>query len=497
VSALDALALLTPECVLLFSLLALMLFDRLLCFQRARLALYALAGVTLALAAAAEAWSLPPHAIFDGALAIDSLAQLGRLLVLGGAVVALLLTLGRFTFAPPRPHLASQPRHAEFSLLVLLAAFGACLLVASRDLLVTVIALEITALPVYALLTFGESRAGHEAAAKYFLLGAAATAVMLFGLSFLAGPTATTRYAPIEPRNPFVLLGLILFLAGLLLKVAAVPFHAWMPDTYQAAPLPAVVFMATSVKAAAALALVRLVVDALPLPTPLPEPLVRLLVIISALSMLLGNGAAMRQTSVKRLLGFASIAHTGFLLMGVIASAHTGNPAGLGAALLYLFAYLPAIVAAFAVVAVVEKDAADANPYRTGDDDIARLAGLARRRPLLAASFVVACASLAGLPPFFGFWGKFEVFRSSFQAGQYSFLAVGLFCMIYGVVYAVRLIRAVFGAETPVNGQPVEDGGGAAPILLAIIASAVLVVCGIMPGTMLRFAVQTVQGILF
>ena len=496
-NVMDSIALLTPEFVLLFSLLALMLFDRMLRAQRERLTLYALAGVTLALAASAEAWNLPPHGLFAGALADDSLAQFGRLLVLCGAAVSLVLTLGRFTFAPPRPHLASQPRHGEFGLLVLLAALGACLLVASRDLIVTVIALEMTSLPLYALLTFAESRAGHEAAAKYFLLGAASTAVMVFGISFLTGPTATTRYAPLDPRDPFILLGLILFLAGLFFKVAVVPFHAWQPDSYQAAPLPAAVFLATSIKTAAVLALVRLIADVLPLPAALPDPLVRILVIVSALTMLLGNGAALAQSSVKRLLGYSAIAHTGFLLVGVVATGHTGNPAGIAAALLYLMAYLPAIVAALAVVAVVEKDAADINPYRTGDDGVARLAGLARRRPLLAAAFIGACASLAGLPPFFGFWGKFEVFRSVFQAGQYSFLAVGLFCMIYGVVYYVRLIRAVFVPETPASEPIAADGGGAAAIVLAIIASAILVGCGIMPGAMLKLAVHAVQGILF
>jgi NADH-quinone oxidoreductase subunit N len=371
--------------------------------------------------------------------------------------------------------------HPEYFPLVLLSATGAIVLASAGDLITLLLGLEIMSLAVYALASWRqESRASQEAGLKYFLLGAFASALLVYGIALTFGAGGRFDYAglaaaftaPGFDAPVLALMGAVLLIAGLGFKAALVPFHQWAPDVYTGAPTPVTTFMAVVVKTAAFAALLRLATTVLaPLTAGALGELVPLaLSVMVGATLIVGNFGALLQSGVKRMLAYSAVAHAGYLGLAVLAVASGGE--GTNAAIFYLTAYTLMTVGAFAVLSAVT----------TADDrgdEIERFAGLASRRPYLAAALTVFLLSLAGIPPLAGFVGKVLVFQAAIAAGHTALAVLGIITSIVAVVYYSRVIIAMYGreAERDVARHPTS------PLRVAIgVAVAGTVLLGLLPG---------------
>ncbi|CAF0700772.1 NADH-quinone oxidoreductase subunit N [Candidatus Methylacidithermus pantelleriae] len=375
------------------------------------------------------------HGIFwHGAYVWDPMASFWK----GFFVVStFLLTFLSLLGEPP------AEERAEFFILPLFSAAGMCLLASARDFLVLFVALELVTLSLYVLVGYQRGDAAAlEAAVKYLIVGALASAFVVMGIAYIYGATGSTQFDEVAARAArirdekllLLVAGVLLLLVGLGFKTTTVPFHAWAPDVYQGAPTPVTAFLAVASKASGFVALLRVL--NLPLAAGvLRDRWIPALVLCAALSVLLGNLAAIPQRNVKRMLAYSGIGHAGFLLIGL----SSGNPVGCASVLYYLWAYLLAIFSAFLVLVLVGREG--------GGDNLSDLAGLYRRSPLLAWSMALAMVSLAGIPPLSGFFGKLMVFLAAWQSGHYLLVAVGLACAAAGLYYYLGVIRVMFWSE--------------------------------------------------
>ena len=405
----------------------------------------------------------------------DVPASAFTLIILLGTALAVLL--GRGTLERMRLD------HPEYYPLLLLSATGAIVMVSAGDLITLLLGLEIMSLAVYALAAWRtESRASQEAGLKYFLLGAFASALFIYGIALTYGAGGHFDYAalmaaftaPGFEAHVTALLGSVLIIAGLGFKAAFVPFHQWAPDVYTGAPTPVTAFMAVVVKTAAFGALLRIAstLFASLEVGALGEVLPAVLVVMVGLTLVLGNLGALLQSGVKRMLAYSAVAHAGYLGLAVLAA----DQAGIAAAAFYLAAYTLMSIGAFAVLSVLMDD------DDTGDD-VERFAGLARTRPWLAAGMAVSLLSLAGIPPLAGFIGKVLVIQAAIAAGYAALAVLAIVTSVVAVVYYARVIVAMYFRE--------PDGGAArtparptpAPIAVALgIAMVGTIVLGLVPG---------------
>ncbi|MFC7575668.1 NADH-quinone oxidoreductase subunit NuoN [Klenkia terrae] len=364
------------------------------------------------------------------------------------------------------------------------AVGGMMLFVAANDLLVMFIALEVLSLPLYLICGLARRRRllSQEAAVKYFLLGAFASAFFLYGLALVYGATGSIRLSEIresvstDGTGTLLVLGLGLLIVGLMFKASVAPFHTWTPDVYQGAPTPVTAFMAACTKVAAFGAILRLLYVAFGTADWTWRPLVYGIAIVS---MVVGAVLGLTQTDVKRMLAYSSIAHAGFLLTGVIGLGG-GTGSGLSATLFYLLAYGLTTIGAFAVVTLV----------RDGDGEATQLsqwAGLARRSPLTAGVMTFLLLALAGIPLTSGFTGKFAVFRAAIEVGAWP-LAVGALVTsaIAGFFY-LRLVVLMYFSAPAEDGPSVGVPGLPTTIVLAVTVAATLVL-GVVPGSVLDLA---------
>src|SRR5207248_7780180 len=338
----------------------------------------------------------------------------------------------------------------EFYALALFSAAGMCLLAQATDLIVIFISLEVMSLAVYALCAYlRRGKRPAEAAFKYFILGSFASAIFLYGAALAFGATGSTRLADVAaalrsggPSGASALLyaAVALLASGFAFKVAAVPFHMWVPDVYDGAPAPVTGFMAAGVKAAAFATLVRILVSGFGEATA-AQGWRDLIVWLALLTMLTGNLLAIPQRSVKRMLAYSSIAHAGYLLVSVAAmGAQAGRPDALEGLLFYLASYGATVIGAFGVVAIIERKLA-----MTGlGDDLSSWAGLSERHPALAAAMSLFMVSLAGVPPTAGFMGKVVVFRSAVAAGLTPLAVFGVLTSVAGLYYYLRVVVYVY-----------------------------------------------------
>jgi NADH-quinone oxidoreductase subunit N len=382
---------------------------------------------------------LPPGAYGEGQILLSPLT-------LGFKALLFVLALAALAFAT----LENVTVHiSEFFVLLGLATLGMGFLVTTANLLSIFVALELTSLSLYALAGLRQnSRAGAEAALKYFLVGGLSSAFLLFGLSYFYGlaqaldlATALQRLSTQTLDAPLLAVAVVFLLAGLGFKIAAVPFHLWAPDIYQAAPTSAAAWIATGSKIAAFVLAVRLLGPMLLWPH-FQKTLLLLLAIVSALSMIVGNLAALRQTSLKRLLAYSAIAHAGYMLIGFIAA----SPAGITAVLYYVVVYALANLGAFGVLLVWSRTLGL-------DPRLDDLAGLSRATPGLSFLFLVFILSLAGIPPLSGFLGKYYLFAAAIQTqpsvlsnchGYYWLIGVALATSVVALYYYLKILKAVF-----------------------------------------------------
>ena len=383
--------------------------------------------------------------LLGGSFVQDGLAVFAKRIFLAAAAVSL---LGSMTLAS---HHFSR-RSTEYHFALLLSLIGMCVLASTRELILLFVAFELMSIPLYLLTGFLKRDAvAPEAALKFFLVGTASSAVIVYGMSFVYGVTGTTDVAAIAPAlhegHPLMLLGMGLLLAGLGFKIAAFPFHMWAPDTYEAASTPFVAWLSVAPKAAGFVAIIRLYLEGVGVASLVWMPVVSAL---AGMTILTGNLMAIPQQNIKRLLAYSGIAHIGYMLLGLAAvSAH-----GVAMVLFYLVAYLFGNMGAFLVVEAVAR--------AEQSDGIDAYRGLAQRSPLLALSMLIFLLSLGGIPFVAGFWAKLYVFWAAIERGMYGLVFLGAVLTVVALYYYLLVARRMY-IEAPSKAEPI-----AIPALLGI-----------------------------
>ena len=362
-------------------------------------------------------------------------------------------------------------QHGEYYALLLLATAGMMLLVSAVDLVMVFLGIEIMSIPIYVLAGFDRRRLrSNESALKYFLIGSFASALLLYGMALLYGATGHTDFEGIRAGwdgGPLGLCGLALVLVGFAFKISSVPFHQWTPDVYEGAPTPVTAYMSVTVKLAAFAALLRLLVGAFP--GSAETGLAPVLWTLAAATMVVGNVMAVIQDNVKRMLAYSSVAHAGYLLIALV----TATPDAYAAMLFYLLAYVFTNLGAFAVIVVLAHRGQDT-------DRIEQYAGLAARRPVLAALMTLFMISLAGIPGTVGFMAKFYLFLAAVRGGQVVLTVVAVLTSLVSVYFYLRLPVTMYMHE-PTEADVRRDTSSLEASVLAICAFAV-VLLGILPN---------------
>jgi NADH-quinone oxidoreductase subunit N len=443
--------------------------------DKTHLAVVSLAGVIGALLVALTRWGHGQRGFRD-MVVLDNYALFVDVVIAYAAALVILLSidyLGR-----------EGVQSGEYYALVLFSASGMMLMASANDLVVVFLALELMSLCLYVLAGFFKQRLDSgEASMKYFLLGAFASSFLLYGIALTYGATGSTSFERIalaasgSSRDVVFLVGLGLMLVGLGFKISAAPFHMWAPDVYQGAPTSVTALIATGSKAAGFAALIRLLLGALRGAQPDWGPLAWG---IAVLTMTLGNVVAISQSNLKRMLAYSSIAHVGYMLVGLVA----GGVSGAGAILYYLFAYTFTTAGTFGVLSLCA---------RAGEEavEVEDYAGLARRNPLLAGMLTLFLLSLVGIPPLAGFVGKFYLFSAAVQRGFFWLAIIAVLNSAVAAYYYLRVIVYMYMREPEGVGAtwaPSFAGG----VALAV-AAAGIVLLGVMPAPFAELA-QTAVG---
>ncbi len=379
---------------------------------------------------------------YNGLFTVDSFSTFIKVLVIIAATLGVVLSLDYSEHA--------NMRRFEFPVLMLYAAVGMLVMASATNLMSLYLGLELQALATYVLAAFARDELrSAEAGLKFFVLGSLASGLLLYGISLVYGFSGTMEFGKIaqvlsDPAHgsPGLIVGLVFVVAGLAFKVSAVPFHMWTPDVYEGAPTPVTAFLATAPKVAAVALLVRVMA------TPFGHLLVQwqqVIILVSILSMLLGSLAAIGQRNIKRLMAYSSIGHMGYALIGLAA----GSQAGLRGVLIYMLTYVFMTAGTFACILAMR---------RRGRmlEQISDLAGLSRTDPGLAVAFAIFMFSMAGIPPFAGFWGKYFIFTSAVQSGLWTLAVIGVLTSVIGAFYYIRIIKVIYfdPAEAPFDARP-------------------------------------------
>jgi NADH-quinone oxidoreductase subunit N len=432
-----------------------------------------------------------PASAFGGMYKVDDLTTFLDIVFIG--IVALTLLFGPDYLVPRGLPLA------EFAAVLLFAMTGAMLISASADLLVLFIGLELMVLPGYLLAGYHKSDGySTEGAIKYFLLGSFSSAIFLFGLSFVWGLTGTTRVAEVAAHltsltaagglSAGLALGLAFMTTGVAFKIAAVPFHYWTPDAYQGSPTPVTGYLSVGPKVGAFALILRLFAEAL---GPLKADWLTVVVVLAVLTMTLGNLVALTQTNVKRMLAYSSIAHTGYMLVG-LAAFGAGRIEGLEGLLYYGAAYAVMNLGAFAVIAALQKRAGVTSNLDT-------FAGLGRREPVLGILMTLFLLSLTGIPPTAGFFAKAYVILAAVQASQAGTGALGVLAVIAvlnaaaAAFYYLRVVVYMFMRE-PASEEPALSHGRMLWSGL-IVATLLTIAFGLIPGPLLTIVGAAARAI--
>jgi NADH-quinone oxidoreductase subunit N len=384
-------------------------------------------------------------------------------------------------------------QEGEYYALLLFATAGAMLIAHANDLIVLFLGLEIISLAAYILAGMKkESVRSSEASLKYFILGSFASGFLLYGIALAYGATGSTSLGAFQELTTplaeptLLMLSVAFLLIGVGFKIAVVPFHLWSPDVYEGAPTSVTAYMASVIKAAGFAALIRL---ALAL-GHIPEiPWIALFWILSALTMTVGNLVALRQTNIKRMLAYSSIAHAGYALVGVTAALQKNalTESTLGAVIFYLFAYSMTTIGAFAIVIAIGRRGNDL-------DEMSDLSGLAKKHPLLAAAMAIFMFSLTGIPPTIGFVGKFYLFAGAMEAGLYSLVVIGVLNSVVSAYYYLGPVVRMYFREDREHSLPPLKLTLVAGIFLCLFAVLYL---GLFPSEIFLIARESVRELIF
>ncbi|MGZ8997996.1 MAG: NADH-quinone oxidoreductase subunit NuoN [Allosphingosinicella sp.] len=398
------------------------------------LAILALIGAAFAIPGIADAGG----SAFDGLFAGDSFSAFAKVLIYGAAAVSLVAAAGWFG--------RDGDYRAEYPVLILLSSVGMGMMVSATDLLTLYVGLELQSLAAYVLASFQRrDNRSAEAGLKYFVLGALASGILLYGISLLYGFTGSTQFGDIaqaigsqkaatDGLSHGTLFGIVFVLAGIAFKVSAVPFHMWTPDVYEGAPTPVTAFFASAPKVAAMALLTRVAIEAL---GPALFEWRQIIIFMALASTVLGGVAAIGQRNIKRLLAYSSINNVGFALIGLAA----GTREGVASVLFYMAVYVVMTLGSFLVVLRMRDE--EGRPV----ESIASLSGLSRTRPWLAFAMMFFMFSLAGIPPLLGFWPKFIVFQAAVQADLAWLAALGIAASVISAFYYLMIIKIMYFDE--------------------------------------------------
>jgi len=398
---------------------------------------------------------------------------------------------GLIVLASFKPSINLKPYRAEYIFLILISTCGMMLLSSTIELISIYISLELSAIPIIALVTISKSKHSIEAGMKLFILSAVSSAIFLYGVVFIYGFTGTTYLTIIAERisqsglsldHPFgsyaILIGALLIISGLGFKIASVPFQMWVPDVYEGAPTSITAFLSVASKAAGFAILIRILHVAFPTEL-LSYDWSHLVVILSVLSMCVGNILAITQNNIKRMLAFSTIAHAGYILIGLAAISETSQPflIGTGGILFYIVAYTATnLTAFFSVIAISGK---------IGSYNISDYGGIVRKAPLLAIPLGISMISLLGLPPTAGFMAKLYIFGAAIEADMTWLVLIALVNSVVSGYYYLRVVKKVFLSK------PISEGNIVSPRSLSIsllIVSVTVLFLGIFPAPVIELA---------
>jgi NADH-quinone oxidoreductase subunit N len=414
---------------------------------------------------------------FNGAMMMDRFAIYFFYLFLLGTAVAILISVRYLEI--------EHEDHGEFYALILFAVVGMMCMASGYDIVLLFIGLELMAISTYVLVGFlRRDKRSNEAALKYLLLGAFSSGIFAYGLSLFYGISGSTNLGEIalrlqeriaaNPKDPVVIVALLTTSVGLLFKIAAVPFHQWAPDAYEGAPTSVTGFMSVAVKSAGWALLLRIFLFGL---YPLRSMYVPMMLFVAIATLTGGNLAAMTQNNLKRLLAYSSIAHVGYMLLGLVASDGRSNQTGIKGILFYLLVYTFMNLGAFAVITSLRR-------RNIIGDDIDDIAGLYFKRPVEAVLMLFFLLSLAGIPPLAGFWGKYFIFLSLIETGHYALASIAVLYAVVGLYYYMRIANAMFMRQAA-DSEPVRLSAGMS-LALAITGIGTIAI-GIFPNMFIEF----------
>jgi NADH-quinone oxidoreductase subunit N len=427
------------------------------------------------LALAATMASLVPFTgthveVAHGLIAVDRFALYFKVVFLGAAVMTVLMSSRYLEIEGASP--------GEYYFLILCATLGMMIMAGGIDLIAIFIGLETMAVSFYILAGFIKpNQRSNEAAVKYFLLGAFSLGILLYGMSLMYGLSGTTSLRAMAPafvgqeHDPRLVLAVILVVAGVGFKIAAVPFHMWAPDVYEGAPTPVTAFLSVGSKAASFAMLLRIFIEGLPSMSADWRLLFEALAIVT---MTVGNVAALTQTNLKRMLAYSSIAHAGYVLIGVVA----GTPRGVSATLIYLLIYSFMQLGAFAVIVMMRR-------RDVVGDELKDLSGLSFRHPFAAFAMLLFMLSLGGIPPTAGFMGKFWLFSAAIDAHYYWLAVIGVINSAISLYYYIRIVVFMYVKKETIGSEPVSTPALTAALTVAVVGTIVL---GIYPRLLFEIA---------
>lgn len=476
-----------PEIVMAVAVMALLLLGA---FRRASasdidvggtrlLSLLSLALVGVVLAMVVALGVRLAGEFFNGMFVIDVLAVFFKVLVLLAAAAILVMSRGYLE----REGMA----RFEYPLLILFATLGMMVMISASDFLVLYLGLEIQSLALYviAAINRGNVRAV-EAGLKYFILGALASGMLLFGVSMIYGFTGSTDFQAVAgilqqvdaDAAPGLIIGVVFLISGLAFKLSAVPFHMWTPDVYEGAPTPVTAFFSAAPKLAAMAAFIRILLEPF---GGLVGQWQLIVVFIAVLSMLLGGFAAIGQNNIKRLMAYSSIGHVGYALIGVA----VGSPDGVRGVLIYLAIYMFMTLGTFACILAMKRQDRMV-------EEISDLAGLARTHPMVALVLAIFMFSMAGIPPFAGFFGKFYIFLAAVEGGYYLLAVVGVLTSVVAAYYYLRIIKVMYFDATV---QPLDQPIGAGITVVMTVTAAMVTFFFVYPQPILAGAEAATAGL--
>ena len=481
------LQLVIPEISLAAFAIAIVLLD-LFIRRKGILVVVSIVGLLVSAGSTIVMWGGSSQAIFNNMMAVDNFALFFKLLFLGIAALVILSSVD---------YVSKFARfQGEYYALVLLATLGMMLMAATIELISIYIALELTSISLYVLVGFLRDAKSTEASLKYLLLGAVASAVLLYGMALIFGFTGKTQLGEIaqviqamSPQtlsaSPALILGIVLLVGGFGFKIAAVPFHMWVPDVYEGAPTPITAYLSVASKAAGFAIILRVFFSAFGLPEWLSLEWGLIFAVLSAIGMTAGNVIAIPQTNIKRMLGYSSIAQAGYLMVGLatVGFSPASDIMGRSGVLFFLTAYALTNLGAFIAIIIITTTTTTTTTNKLNSDLIDDFSGMGKRAPLLALALTLSLISLIGMPPAAGFMAKFYIFSGAVQHNLLWLVVIAVINSVISAYYYLRVVKVMW-LDEPASAEKVPFSG-VLRVALAISCFGILLL-GIIPGYVMR-----------